>query len=211
MITFCSIEILSFCVPVLSIARFSHWADEGCGGPTPVIQAFCFGDITPQSISNEAIKCSALSSDEWSGIQCSIECTGVDCEGIYLERQNIGSADESQFGEIVFNCEGANVEDVDAYMIYVGGENGECSPSTTSGTESRNFHVGQLGVFCADSGDDGAYRFDDGDFECGLGAIVAPIGGVYTCLQGDSCEGEACTVEFPDLVIEADRQNFHEW
>jgi len=194
-------------------ARFQHLADAHCQGPAPIVQVFCLGDIAPVSISDASIQCSAVARDEWSGIQCAATASAGDAEAsVYLERTTLGGAN---FGEIVFYCQGPAIADVGAYMNYLGGEDGSCQATTEEPKRSNNFHVGQLGVFCAtlggeNGGESGDYWFDHSGFECGFGSNVLRVEDSYTCTAGENCAGEACVVDYGDLIIEADRQNFHD-
>ena len=191
------------------LARFQHLVDPVCEGPNPTIAVFCQGTLTPVSISDSTIECSSLTnSDGWEGIMCSNTCGSVSvetsCEDVFLESENIGG---DRFGEIVFQCEGADIADVDAYMHYVGGDDGSCIAQTTTSESvpSRNFHVAQLGVQCSE---DDTFIFDDTFFECDVYSSTANIEGMYTCLAGENCAGEDCTTSFRDMYVEADRENF---
>ncbi|CAB9515201.1 expressed unknown protein [Seminavis robusta] len=192
-------------------ARYQLLADDLCSAPNPIIELYCNGTLRPMSISDGSIQCVRTSVGDWDGMRCSNACGGIgqpSCDSVFLEDGSVG---RGQFADIYFSCVGEDPAGVDAYMNYVGGEPGACEDSTDSSTNSRNFHVAQLGVFCYDDSDGaGAYVFDDKDFECGLGNAPAKIEGVYTCLDGTNCEGAACAVPFTDLVVEADHHNFYD-
>lgn len=191
------------------LARFQHLVDPVCEGPNPTIAVFCQGAVAPVSISDASIECSALTNEDgWEGLLCSNTCGsssgGTSCEDVFLESEDAGG---DRFGEIIFQCEGADIADVDAYMHYIGGDDGSCvaQATTSESVLSRNFHVAQLGVQCEE---EDTFLFDDTFFECDVFSTTANIEGMYTCLAGTNCAGEDCTASFRDLYVEADRENF---
>jgi hypothetical protein len=91
-------------------------------------------------------------------------------------------------------------------LTYVGGSNGTCA-AATSGSVTRNLHIGRLGVSCP-VGSTREYVYDDTYFECdsaeaiSFDSLVDPFDS-YTCEIGEDCKGEACTVMFTDMYINA--------
>ena len=186
-------------------ARFQHWADPNCADEPLVMQVFCSGDIAPVTISHASLRCKTINSGGWNGIECTTTCeeSGT-CEEVYLEREN---SENGVFAEIVFDCLGETIEEVEARAVYKGGEDGYCSQNPSSNGE--NFHVAQLGVSCPR--DDGArsFEYDDLYFDCGFSNTARQYGNnKLTCVEGIDCAGSTCTVPFDDLTVQAEAHKF---
>jgi hypothetical protein len=190
-------------------ADFQALRDTFCVGDAPILQLTCFSkNMTILGTSNETIICSEMARPlvpNGTSYECINTCTSTDCESIYLAN-NGGRSSDGPFGSIQFMCEGNVVDEVDAAFTYVGGNNGTCA-AATSGSVTRNLHISRLGVSCP-IGSTREYVYDDTYFECdSVGSISFdtlpdPLDS-YTCEVGLDCMGQACTVDFDDMYINA--------
>jgi hypothetical protein len=106
---------------------------------------------------------------------------------------------------------------VDSYLHYASGPTGECEGSSANGgLNGRNFHVAQLGVQCPVDNDNSShtavYNYDDYFFEgSAINAFnfVGQFDNRYTVYDGTNCGGEACTVRYDDVYIQAESHNYH--
>jgi hypothetical protein len=190
-------------------AEFQHLRDNFCLGDAPIIQVTCFGNLTFLGTSDPSIQCSKLSIPDTfvngTTYQCINTCVESDCQSIYLAVDGLAAKD-GPFGSIKFSCEGDTVRDVDAFMNYLGGNNGTCAAAF--GTSTRNLHIARLGVSCS-AGSTLKYVYDDTYFEC-----YSPDtfyfntangqDDIYTCGTGESCSGVECVVPFSDIYVNAD-------
>lgn len=189
-------------------AEFQALRDTFCIGDAPILQVTCFSkNMTILGTSNETIICSQLIEPlvaNGTTYECINTCSSTSCESIYLANDN-GLSTNGPFGSIWFMCEGNNVDEVDSALTYVGGNNGTCAAATSGFT--RNLHIGRLGVSCP-VGSTREYVFDDTYFECdsadaiSFDSLADPFD-VYTCEIGKDCEGEACSVAFSNMYINA--------
>jgi hypothetical protein len=187
-------------------ADFQYLRDSFCLGDAPVLQITCFGDMTIIGTSDPSIQCSEWIPDyvNRTTYQCNNTCT--DCGSIYLAS---GDVSDGPFASIGFTCEGDSVQDVDAYVNFLGGNNGTCADTTGFGTTvTNNFHVARLGVSCP-IGSSRGYIYDDTYFECrssGSFTLTSTFsdGDKYTCASGLNCGGSVCEVPFSDFYIYAD-------
>jgi hypothetical protein len=197
-------------------ADFQYLRDTFCDGDAPVLQITCVGNLALLGTSDPSIQCSELSSSDLlngTTYQCINTCVDTDCESIYLAADGLASQD-GPFASIYFTCEGDTVQDVDAYVNYVGGNNGTCAVSPGA-TVTRNIHIARLGVSCP-IGSSRDYVFDDTYFECkspGSFSINTALDGggesdIYTCGNGENCAGLECSVPFSDLYVNADLPQF---
>lgn len=193
-------------------ADFQYLRDIFCLGDAPVLQVTCFGNLTILGTSDPSIQCQLSTPDveNRTTYQCINTCVGADCKTIYLASDDVS---DGPFASIYFTCEGDKIQDVDAYVNFLGGNNGTCADSTGSGTTvTRNFHVARLGVSCP-VGSSRAYVYDDTYFECrSLGSFVLNSAtnndDKYACASGQNCDGFACEVSFSDVYINADVPRF---
>ena len=190
-------------------ADFQALRDTFCIGDAPILQVTCFSkNMTILGTSNETIVCSEMTRPvvaNGTSYECINTCTSSNCENIYLANAN-GKSSDGPFGSIWFMCEGADVEQVDAALTYLGGNNGTCA-AASSGSITRNLHIGRLGVSCP-VGSTREYVYDDTYFECNTAEaisfdLLANPFDLYTCEIGQDCKGEACTVAFTDMYIDA--------
>lgn len=186
-------------------ARFQVLIDPECTGPPPVIHVACGGTVRVTGTSNNTISCGSQRTDGSTGfnfVECLNTCQGSACEDIWLAVD--GNSHEGPFGEITFECSGNTFDDVDAYMSFEDSGNGACTASTI---QNRNFHIGQLGVFCTDVGD---YDFDDFLVDCTVwsSGFGTEFHDDIVCDHGDDCGGEACTVNFAQFEVQAVHWHF---
>jgi hypothetical protein len=192
-------------------ADFQYLRDTFCDGDAPVLQITCFGNLTILGASDPSIQCSELSTPSvvnGTTYQCINTCADTDCESIYLAVNGLAAKD-GPFGSIYFTCGGDTVQDVDAGVNYVGGNNGTCAVSP-SATITRNIHIARLGVSCP-VGSSRDYVYDDTYFDCkSLGSFSLNTAldnegenDKYTCANGENCAGLECSVPFSDLYIDA--------
>lgn len=197
-------------------ADFQYLLDTFCDGDPPVLQITCFGDLTILGTSDPSIQCSELSIPDVvnrTTYQCLNSCSGTDCESIYLAVNGL-AAEDGPFGSIYFTCEGDTLQDVDAYVNYVGGNNGTCAVSPSQ-TITRNIHIVRLGVSCP-VGSSRDYVYDDTYFDCkSLGSFSLNTAldndgenDIYTCGNGANCAGLECSVPFSDVYVNADVRLF---
>jgi hypothetical protein len=197
-------------------ADFQALRDTFCIGDAPILQVTCFSkNMTILGTSNETIVCSEMTKPlvaNGTSYECINTCTSSSCESIYLANDN-GKSSDGPFGSIWFMCEGNALAEIDAALIYVGGNNGTCA-AATSGSFTRNLHIGKLGVSCP-VGSAREYVYDDTYFECDSAAAIsfdlaADPFDVYACEIGEDCKGEACTVAFTDMYINAYVPKFYD-
>ena len=197
-------------------ADFQHLRDFVCTAPPPLLQISCHGtEMTILSVSDASILCVALDEaivNNGTTYQCTNTCTS--CTSIF---EASGDIQDGPFASVDFMCEGENVEQVDAQYIYTSGTDGSCSIASSG--QSRNFHVGRLGVLCStESTGSRTYVYDDTYVECRFsGAVTAGVAfdtaeenadDIYTCVAGDNCEGVQCTVPFDQIRFDAVLPNF---
>lgn len=188
-------------------AQFQHLVDPECSGPPPVVRVACRGTPTIVSTSHSTISCSTTPQPDgtFEYLECTNSCATVEeCRTVYLAMDV--AAEQGPFGAIDFTCSGDTIDDVDAFMSYQGDTEGRCNASILG---TRNFHIARLGVQCG-----GAYDFDDYFFECnGLSDVEffgEGFGDVYSCLNGENCQNNACSVNFDNVEIRADLDRFQQ-
>jgi len=191
------------------VGRFQYLLDGGCSGFKPTLQAFCKGSISILGTSHSSIECLPLASDTaepgYNGYECVNTCADVAaCNNIYLEGSKL---DDGVFGEVFFQCEGPNVEDVEGFFTWEA-STGSCDGTNFLG-DGRNFHVAQLGVYCED---EDVFRAGPEDFECCCSSNTATYKRfgdalAYTCLTGRNCKSDECDITFGRLVVESDLHN----
>lgn len=138
--------------------------------------------------------------------ECINTCTSEStppCTSVYVASDDVN---DGPFGSIRFVCEGENFDQIDAVFTYMGGEsNGTCVASAN--TQSRNFHIGRLGVSCPADGGTNDVIYDDVYFDChSKGSFVADTSNdaavdIYTCAAGENCNGQQCEVVFSDFYL----------
>lgn len=183
------------------VGRFQYLLDGGCSGNRPVLQAFCKGTITLLATSHPTIECSPLAEGTetgYNGYECINTCADTAaCSQIFQEN---GSLNDGVFGEVFFQCDGVNIEDVEGFFVWEAAT-GSCNGNTIF-SDGRNFHVLQLAVFC-EAADD--FWGGDGYFECSNSASFQTWGNYEcTCLTGRNCESSACDVEFSRMAVKPD-------
>ena len=199
-------------------ADFQHFRDVVCIADPPVLQVSCNGtEMTILNVSDASIACAQLDEaiiTNGTTYQCNNTCTS--CASVY---ENSGDIADGPFASIDFMCEGDNVEQVDAEYVYTNGNDGSCTFASSG--QSRNFHVGRLGVLCpTESAGTGAYGYDDTYIQCkfyGAESIGFAIDtaeenadDLYTCVAGDNCEGIECEVPFDEMRFDPILSNLME-
>ena len=192
-------------------ADFQHLMDPYCFiGDSPTLIVTCYGEnMTLLGTSHESIKCLKMNLplvENGTSFECVNTCTSETtppCTSVYM------ASDESidgPFGSINYICESRNFAQVDSFFMYKGGTtNGTCV--TSSSIQSRNFHIGRLGILCPTNTWTNMIEFDDTGFEChSVGSFVADISNdpnddIYACVTGSNCNGKECEVVFSDFYI----------
>jgi hypothetical protein len=196
-------------------AQFQYLLDVDCFGPAPVIHVSCLGpNIQLIGVSDPSIVCSKafVDGDEWTTIECNNTCASeLACQDVYL---NLGGLEvvDGPLGEIRFLCQGDSLDSIYAAVSFVDSGNGTCA-SSSSPWDTGNLHVARMGVSCPTASGAREYVFDDFYFECS-GGLAFPgdgyPGDVYTCFDGQNCDGIACVVDFTDMYINADVPKFQD-
>lgn len=207
------------------VGRFQYERTPVCRGEFPQVRATCRGTVEVQRVSNDRfISCGAVeqNEDETTSITCVTTCSPSQCVDVFLslDRENLV---DGPYGEVYFRCSGDTILDAEGSFTYLETGNGDCA---TSALPTRNFHIAQMGmlnnnmlivltdisfrigVLCGDE-----YSFAGYFFECLLfiDTIRTSNGTqVYTCVNGENCQGSECIVVFDDIVIEAHVENFQE-
>jgi hypothetical protein len=195
-------------------AQFQYLRDVNCVGPAAAIQVSCYGpNIQLLNTSDPSIVCSTpfLDDFDWTTIECNNTCaTDAACQSVYV---NVGgNFGDGPFGEIFFLCEGNYMYDIDGAVSVVDSGNGTCA-ATSSQSVTRNIHIARMGVSCPSLSGNREYVFDDYFFECSGGFSYPGDGNpgdLYTCLDGQNCEGIACVVDFSQIFINADVAKFQD-
>jgi hypothetical protein len=199
-------------------ADFQYWRSPNCDGDAPILQVSCFGQgMTVPNTSDTTIVCTKIeeprSANGANGTtyECRNTCnetTTSACTDLYLAVE----FDATLFGSIRFLCESEDVREVEASLVYLGGNNnGTCDASAS--TVSFNLHVARLGISCP-VGSIREYVYDDAYVECrGLDTFTFDYAtdrdpDVYVCISGDTCGAEACNFVFDDLAVIVDLQSY---
>lgn len=198
-------------------ADFQHLRDFVCTAAAPILQVSCYGTaMNITNVSDPSIQCTMMDEPNvinGTSFQCVNTCTTT-CAAVY---EAFNSVSDGPFASIEFMCDGDNIQQVAAQYTYVSGIDGLCE--FTSSGQSRNYHVGRLGVSCP-SGTTGGreYVYDDTYAECSFGGSVSPgiafdiPGGnapdSYTCITGDSCDGAPCSVPFDEITFYSTLPNY---
>lgn len=183
------------------VGRFQAFEDSSCATPSPVLRAYCIGDIAIESTSSPSIVCTPLAAGIGpagsNGIECVNTCTGTACESIYLK---------GSIGEVFFSCSGPGLYDVGSLFTWEDSGDGSCQADPTS--SGVNFHVASMGVFCDDVN---GFVFDDYFFDCPFPfPLDSNPGDEYSCISGKVCEGNVCTVDYNIVIVEADVPYFQD-
>jgi hypothetical protein len=190
-------------------ADFQYLRDALCLGDAPTIEITCFGNLTILGTSDPSIQCTQLptpdSFENGETHRCSSNCSGAECTSSYLSSDGL-AVEDGPFASIYFSCEGVTLQDVDAFMNYVGGNTGTCA--VASGAISRSYHIARLGVLCP-AGSSWKYVYDDTYFECysfDTAVFNTALGeaDIYTCSSGSFCGGLECDIPFSDIYVNAD-------
>ncbi|CAB9531480.1 expressed unknown protein (Partial), partial [Seminavis robusta] len=198
-------------------ARYQHLLDRdhcSAGPDGATIEIFCRGELSPNSVSDASIACTRTQDAAgWKGLSC----THPPCDGQQgaCDSSFVGNNETTNFGEIVVTCVGETEADVDVYMMYLGGPPGTCAATTTTTDPPQNTHVAQLGVQCPSESAAAVFQFDDHHFECDANSVPSKLDDRYTCsaaVQNRNCgdDSDECTVEYANVTIHADREQFHE-
>jgi hypothetical protein len=199
-------------------AEFQYWRSTTCDGDAPILQVSCFGQgMSTPNTSDTTIVCTKLQESRvpnGTTYECRNTCnetTTSACTDIYL-------AEESSlilFSSIRFLCESDDVQEVEASLVYLGGNNnGTCAASVSD--NSFNVHVARLGISCpVGSGTSRGYVYDDTYFECeslspfSLDYALPTDPDIYVCISGDTCgASQACNFAFDDLFVRAELPRF---
>lgn len=189
-------------------ADFQYIQDTLCLGYPPSIRITCAGkNLTILGYSDPSISCKESSSPDYMNgttAECTTNCS--DCENVYLNK-DIPGIRNGPFASIYFACEGDTVQSVEAFINYLGGEDGYCADSSDTFAVTRNIHVARLGISCP-VGSSRAYVYDDTYFECSslvsvefINAAILGEEDVYSCGDGMNCAGALCTVPFSNLFV----------
>jgi hypothetical protein len=197
-------------------ADFQYWRSVNCAGDAPILQVSCYGQgMTVPNTSDTTIVCTKLQEPSWrvpngTTYECQNTCnrTTTECSSIYLAEVY----NTNLFGSIRFLCESDDVREVEASLVYLGGNRSGACEASVSDT-GNNLHMGRLGTSCP-VGSSREYVYDDTYFECrGLGSRTFDFArtdqdpDVYVCRSGEVCGTAACNFAFDDLIVRADVPN----
>lgn len=201
-----NLQTSSFAYHANYVANFQVLRDFNCYTTSPMVQIACQGPtIRVLNTSDPSILCGdspRIDEAGWSYLRCNNTCSSdSSCENVYLAIG--GSSPEGPFGQVEFQCAGDSLEDVEALLLLEGKTDGTCAPSDS--TNSRIFHLAQLGVSCpSTSGNAFEHVYDDYFVECDSG-ITLPTSGVgerYTCASGSACTQETgCQIEVDPIYV----------
>jgi hypothetical protein len=197
-------------------ADFQYWRSVNCAGDAPILQVSCYGQgMTVPVTSDTTIVCTKLQEPSWrvpngTTYECQNTCnrtTTTACSSIYLAEER----SLNLFGSIRFLCESDDVREVEASLVYLGGNRSGACEASVSDT-GNNLHMGRLGISCPVGSDTSReYVYDDTYFECrGLGSLTVDFArtdqdpDVYVCTSGEVCGTAACNFAFDDLIVRAD-------
>jgi hypothetical protein len=201
-------------------AEFQYWRSITCDGDAPILQVSCLGQgMTVPNTSDTTIVCEKLEEPRYANsttYECRNTCNETNttaCSDIYLAAQPSAIL----FGSIRFLCESDDVLEVEASLVYLGGNNnGTCDASAS--TVSFNTHVARLGISCpVGSGTSRGYVYDDAYFECdGLPLSFISLDyapptdpDIYICQSGGICgASQSCNFAFSDLFVRAELPRF---
>jgi hypothetical protein len=196
-------------------AQFQYLRDTFCfDSNPPVIQVLCHGPkIQLINTSDPSIVCSRVDDaiDGWSTIECNNTCVSdTACKDVYL---NIGgNVEDGPFGEIIFQCGGNSLGDIEAAFSFLGSKNAGCPASSTQKLDTRNFHVARIGATCPAESGEHEYTFDDFFFDCdGIpisGNGDGNPGNTFSCVEGRNCNRAECKFDFNPIMIKLDLQHY---
>lgn len=193
-------------------AQFHQWIDPECEESSPLIRVACRGSyITIQNKSHPSIVCGTTvqqDDDNWSYLECKNTCTSnEECSEVYLAIGGIIA--DGNFGEISFQCESNDFEEVEA-AVYWNASSGSCSSDPgLADPVSTIWHFLRLGIFCPVTQETEStivyynrsdYIYDDYFFECWFGRLIDFFEPhhFYTCFGGETCFEHDCVYDTID-------------
>lgn len=192
-------------------AQFANYLATTCQSAPPVIHVACQGDLFITETSHPTIDCSqAPLKDEngWNFIECTNSCQGTECLDAWQADPDVTPLHDISYGEIVFECSGDDIKNVDAYTSQEGGDVGVCTED-----EALNIRIARLGVQCGDE-----YDFDDFYFECASNGVALNTAQyIYSddsqaCVSGFVCQVDPVTKMCDDIFgriqVKADHEEF---